>query len=213
MYRIFHERQNPAMFPQPSRTPQPCGRRKTLTTKRISWQPWSAWVWCASRWSTAPSPRSTRWDLDRDEGWKQKPRDLFRHIFSSYPLGFYKMNRSTTKPGFQGGYALFWGQHFKIHGTTGFGQFLGFANFDPPQPWKTQHIPSIWRPRTAHPSSGCGGAWRTWPRTMIGSLFSRPSMRRSTKSQNPTNGLSRIRQDDHSRMILGWLKIPYFHGW
>lgn len=47
------------------------------------------------------------------------------------------MNRSTTKPGFQGGYALFWGQHFKIHGTTGFGQFLGFANFDPPQPWKT----------------------------------------------------------------------------
>lgn len=201
---------NPAMFPQPSRTPQSCGRRKTLTTKRISWQPWSAWVWCASTWSTAPSPRSTRWDLDRDEGWKQKPCDLFRDIFSSYPLGFYKMNRSTTKPGFQGGYALFWGQHLKFTGPQDLALIFGIRQFWPPTAMEN---PSIWR-RTAHPSSGCGGAWRTWPRKMIGSLFSRPSMRRSTKSQNPMNGLSRIWQEDHSRMILGWLvKIPYFHGW
>lgn len=67
------------------------------------------------------------------------------------------MNRSTTKPGFQGGYALFWGQHFKIHGTTGFGQFLGFANFDPPQPWKTPAYPQHLTPQDRSPKQWLRG--------------------------------------------------------
>ena len=98
----------------------------------------------------------------------------------------------------------------KFTGPQDLANFWDSPILTPHSHGKPQHIPSIWRPRTAHPSSGCGGAWRTWPRKMIGSLFSRPSRRRPTKSQNPTNGLSRIWQEDHNRMILGWLRSHIF---
>ena len=194
MYRIFHERHKSSYVPQPFRNPQPCGRQKTMPTKSISWQPWSAWVWCASTWSTAPSPRSTRWDLDQDEGWKQKPCDLFRDIFSSHPLGYQtRVSRWIC---------TIFGSTFKIHGATVFGKFLGFANFNPPQwPWKSPAFDAP-GPLTQAVAAGALGAPDPGRWSEVCSQGHQGGDRQNPRIQRmTTNGLSRIWQDDHSRMI------------